>query len=148
VPTVSAGLVVWRRGPDGAPEVLAGHMGGPFWSRKDDAAWSIPKGEVDPGEDPLAAARREFGEELGLPVPAGEPRELGTVRGRDKLLHAWAIEADVDLEGFRPCTFELEWPPRSGRRQAFPELDRVAFLGPDEARRRLVAYQVPLLDRL
>lgn len=124
-------------------------MGGPFWARKDEGAWSIPKGEHEPGEEPLAAARREFTEELGLPVPDGPLLELGEVRQSSaKRLTAWALEADVDPEAVVPGTFELEWPPRSGRVQAFPEVDRVAWVDVPTARTKLVRGQVALLDRL
>jgi predicted NUDIX family NTP pyrophosphohydrolase len=146
--TTSAGLVVFReRGA--ALEVLLGHMGGPFWARKDAGAWSIPKGELDDGEDPLAGARREYAEELGHPPPDGPVIELGEIRQRaGKRVVAFAIEGDFEPELLDPGTFELEWPPRSGRRQAFPEVDRVAWFDLATARERIVAGQVPLLDRL
>jgi predicted NUDIX family NTP pyrophosphohydrolase len=146
--TTSAGLIVFReRG--GALEVLLGHMGGPFWARKDAGAWSIPKGELDEGEQPLAGARREYAEELGHPPPDGPVIELGEVRQRSgKLVIAFAIEGDFDPELLDPGTFELEWPPRSGRRQAFPEVDRVAWFDLEAAKERIVAGQAPLLDRL
>jgi predicted NUDIX family NTP pyrophosphohydrolase len=146
--TTSAGLVVFReRGA--ALEVLLGHMGGPFWARKDAGAWSIPKGELDDGEDPLAGARREYAEELGHPPTDGPVIELGEIRQRaGKRVVAFAIEGDFEPELLDPGTFELEWPPRSGRRQAFPEVDRVAWFDLATARERIVAGQVPLLDRL
>ena len=127
--------------------MLLGHMGGPFWAKKDDGAWSIPKGEHDADEDAEAAARREFAEELGLPVPATELVPLGELRGR-KLLTVWAAEGDLDVTAVRSNTFELEWPPRSGRRQEFPEIDRAAWFDVDTARGRIVAAQRPFLDRL
>jgi predicted NUDIX family NTP pyrophosphohydrolase len=146
--TTSAGLIVFRE-RDGAPEVLLAHMGGPYWQRKDAGAWSIPKGEIEEGEDPLAGARREYAEELGHPAPDGEPIELGEVRqGRAKRVVAFAVAGDFDPAQLRPGTFELEWPPRSGRRQAFPEVDRVAWFDLATARGKLVRGQVPLLDRL
>lgn len=145
----SAGLLLHRAGPGGTRELLLAHMGGPFWARKDERAWSIPKGEHGRDEEPLAAARREFTEELGLPVPEGPLLDLGEVRQRSgKTIAAWALEADLDPDTVVPGTFEMEWPPRSGRIQTFPEVDRVAWVGPDDARRLLVLGQVPLVDRL
>jgi predicted NUDIX family NTP pyrophosphohydrolase len=147
VPRTSAGVLLWRRGTDGV-EVLIGHMGGPFWARKDDAAWSIPKGEYDASEDPLAVALREFEEETGSPVPASDLVPLGEVRQSAKVLTVWAAEGDLDAEATTSNTFELEWPPRSGRVQEFPEVDRTAWVTIDVARTKLVTGQVPLLDRL
>ena len=149
--TRSAGVVLHRPGPDGGPdgiEVLLGHMGGPFWARKDDGAWSIPKGEYGPGEEPLAVARREFEEELGSPVPVADLVPLGEVRGSGKVLTMWAAEGDLDATACRSNTFELEWPPRSGRVQEFPEVDRAAWFAVDAARSKLVKGQLPFLDRL
>jgi predicted NUDIX family NTP pyrophosphohydrolase len=144
----SAGVLLWRRGAEGV-EVLIGHMGGPFWARKDDAAWSLPKGEHGPEEDPLAAALREFAEELGSPVPATDLVPLGSVRqSGGKMLTAWAAEGDLDADAITSGTFSLEWPPRSGRVQEFPEIDRAAWVTVDVARTKLVTGQVPLLDRL
>ena len=129
--------------------MLAGHMGGPFWARKDAGAWSIPKGEHGPDDDPLAAARREFEEELGSPVPATELVPLGSVRqSGGKVLTVWAGEGDLDAAAARSNTFSLEWPPRSGRMQEFPELDRAEWLPVDVAREKLVRGQVAYLDRL
>jgi predicted NUDIX family NTP pyrophosphohydrolase len=145
----SAGLLLHRTAAGGRLEVLVAHMGGPFWARKDEGAWSIPKGEYEPDEDPLDAARREFTEELGLPVPDGPLVALGEVRqSSGKRLTAWSLRADLDPDAIVPGTFELEWPPRSGRIQAFPEVDRVAWVDLPAARRLLVRGQVPLLDRL
>jgi predicted NUDIX family NTP pyrophosphohydrolase len=144
----SAGILLWRRGDDG-PEVLLGHMGGPFWARKDDGAWSLPKGEHGPDEQPVAVAHREFEEELGTPVPGGELVPLGEHRVTSgKVLAVWAVEGDLDAGATVSNTFELEWPPRSGRMQAFPEIDRAAWFGLDAARTKLVKGQVPFLDRL
>lgn len=144
----SAGILLYRRG-SGRLEVLIAHMGGPFWAAKDAAAWSVPKGELGPGEEPLPAARREFAEELGLPVPAGDPLPLGEVRQRSgKVVTVWAVEGDLDPAVVVPGTFDMEWPPRSGRRQRFPEVDRVEWCDLDTARDRLVAGQRPFLDRL
>ena len=145
--TRSAGLVLFRRTP--ALEVLIGHMGGPFWARKDARAWSIPKGEHGDDEDGLAAARREFAEELGTDAPDGLPVFLGEVRQRGgKVVAAWAVEADLDPTRVTPGTFALEWPPRSGRIREFPELDRVEWVGAEAARDRLVAGQVAFVERL
>jgi predicted NUDIX family NTP pyrophosphohydrolase len=148
VARTSAGVLLYRRSADGGCEVLLGHMGGPFWARKDDGAWSIPKGEYGDGEDPLAVARREFEEETGSPVPASELVPLGQVRAGAKLLTLWAAEGDLDADACSSNTFELEWPPRSGRVQAFPEIDRAAWFSLDEARAKLAKGQVPVLDRL
>ena len=129
-------------------QVLLAHMGGPFWARKDEGAWSIPKGEHPPSEDARAAARREFAEELGSPVPEGELRELGTVRSGRKVIAAFALAGDLDAEHIVSNTFELEWPPRSGRTQAFPEVDRAAWFDLETARRKIVKSQIPFLDRI
>jgi predicted NUDIX family NTP pyrophosphohydrolase len=144
----SAGLLLYRE-REGALQVLLGHMGGPFWARKDAGAWTIPKGELDAGEQPEAAARREFAEELGHDPPAGELLDLGEIRQRaGKRVRAFALRGDFDPAALRPGTFELEWPPRSGRRQAFPEIDRVAWFDDATARAKLVTAQAQLLDRL
>ena len=143
----SAGILLWRRS-DGGPEVLLGHMGGPFWARKDAGAWSIPKGEYGSGEEPEAVARREFEEELGSPVPATELTPLGELRTSGKVLTVWAAEGDLDATACTSNTFELEWPPRSGKVQQFPEIDRAEWLPVDVAREKLVKGQVPFLDRL
>jgi predicted NUDIX family NTP pyrophosphohydrolase len=148
VPARSAGILLFRRGARGV-ELLLVHPGGPFWARKDAGAWSVPKGAVDDGEEPLACARREFEEETGTPPPDGELLDLGEVRQRaGKLVQAWAAEGDLDAEAIRSNTFEMEWPPRSGRRQEFPEVDRAAWFDPEEARTRLVPAQVLFVDRL
>ncbi len=149
----SAGLLLYRHAAAGAVEVLLGHMGGPYWARKDAGAWTLPKGEYEPGaEEPHAAALREFTEELGTPAPessTGPDLELGTVRQwAGKAVTAWARRADLDVSTVVPGTFDMEWPPRSGRRATFPELDRVAWLSLPEARRLVVPAQVELLDRL
>jgi predicted NUDIX family NTP pyrophosphohydrolase len=145
----SAGILLHRTGPGGAVEVLIGHMGGPFFARKDDGGWSIPKGEYVPSEPAEVAARREFTEELGLPVPAGELVPLGEVRqSGGKVVAVWALEGDLDPAAAVPGTFDLEWPPRSGRIQQFPELDRVGWFTLAAAAPKLVAYQRPFLDRL
>ena len=149
MPRTSAGILLYRRGPERGLEVLIGHMGGPFWSKKDAGGWSIPKGEHGPDDGPLAAARREFEEEFGSPVPAGDLVPLGEMRVTSgKLLTVWAAEGDLDAATTTSNTFELEWPPRSGRLQCFPEIDRAAWSSVEEARTRLVRGQVPFLDRL
>ena len=145
----SAGIVLYRRTADGAVEVLLGHMGGPFWARKDAGAWTIPKGEVGPGEEPAAVARREFEEELGVAVPTGDLVDLGEVRqAGGKVVRAWAVEGDLDADDIVSNTFELEWPPRSGRFQAFPEIDRAAWMSVESARAAIIEAQRLLLDRL
>lgn len=144
----SAGLLLYRHTPQGL-EVLLGHMGGPFFRKRDAGAWTVPKGEYDPGEPAWEAARREFEEELGLPPPEGEAVPLGEVRqAGGKTVTAWAVEADLDPATVVPGTFELEWPPRSGRIQEFPELDRVAWFPLDRAREVIVSAQTAFLDRL
>jgi len=146
--TTSAGLVVFRV-REGTLQVLLGHMGGPYWSRRDDGAWSIPKGELSDGEDALAGALREYAEELGLAPPDDPVIELGEVSLRaGKQLVAFAVESEVDPAKLDPGTFELEWPPRSGRRQEFPEIDRVAWFDLARAKRKVVQAQAGLLDRL
>ncbi|HXW25554.1 MAG TPA: NUDIX domain-containing protein [Xanthobacteraceae bacterium] len=143
---ISAGLVVFRRRP--GLEVLLGHPGGPYWARKDEGAWSIPKGLVEPDDDLLAAARRELAEETGL-IADGTFVPLEPVRQKSgKIVHAFAVEADCDLARFASNTFEIEWPPRSGRRQAFPEIDRVGYFGVDAALRKILAYQQPFIREL
>lgn len=144
----SAGILLWRHG-DAGPEVLLGHMGGPFWARKNEGAWSVPKGEYDDDEDPLAAAFREFGEELGVAPPDGTPVDLGPVKqSGGKVVTVYALEGDVDLAAFRSNTFVLEWPRNSGRQQEFPEVDRVEWVDLETAARLLVKGQVPVLDAL
>ncbi|MGH3947715.1 MAG: NUDIX domain-containing protein [Pseudonocardiaceae bacterium] len=144
----SAGILMYRW-TDGHIEVLLGHMGGPFWMRKDTGAWSVPKGEYEPDEDPEAAARREFQEELGLAPPAGEFIALGTVRqSGGKVVTVWAVEGDLDPHLVVPGTFELEWPKGSGRIREFPEIDRVAWFNLPQAREKVVAKQRVFLDRL
>jgi predicted NUDIX family NTP pyrophosphohydrolase len=146
--TTSAGLLLFRR-TGGTLEVLLGHMGGPFWARKDAGAWSIPKGELADGEDPLSGARREWAEETGHPAPDGAVLELGEIRQRaGKRVIGFAVEGDFDPGQLVPGTFELEWPPRSGRRQNFPEIDRVAWFDVPTAETKLVKGQIELLDRL
>jgi predicted NUDIX family NTP pyrophosphohydrolase len=144
----SAGLLLYRREASGW-QVLAGHPGGPFWAKRDAAAWSIPKGEHGPEEPPLVAARREFEEELGIAPPDGAVLDLGTTRLKSgKVIRAFAVAGDLDPADVVPGEFEMEWPPRSGRTARFPEIDRVEWFFLDEARARLNPGQVVFLDRL
>jgi predicted NUDIX family NTP pyrophosphohydrolase len=148
MPAQSAGILLHRR-RQGRLEVLLVHPGGPLWARRDEGAWSIPKGEYDPGEEPLGAARREFQEELGSPPPGGPFAELGEVRQKSgKRVRAWAVEGDLDAAAAHSDTFELEWPPGSGRRLQVPEIDRAEWFGLEEAVRRINPAQVELLERL
>jgi predicted NUDIX family NTP pyrophosphohydrolase len=143
----SAGLLLFRRGP--GLEILLVHPGGPFFRNKDEGAWSIPKGEVEEDAEPLAAAQREFSEETGLPLPEGEIVPLGEIRQKGgKRVLAWAVEGDLDPTQVKSNTFEMEWPPRSGRRERFPEIDRAEFFPPELARRKLNSAQAELVDRL
>ncbi|MER7759035.1 NUDIX domain-containing protein [Streptomyces sp. NPDC097619] len=146
----SAGLLLYRaRAGNGELEVLLGHMGGPLWEHREEGAWSVPKGEYGPEEQPQAAALREFEEELGAAPPPGPYLPLGEVRQKNgKLVTVWAVAADFDPELMRPGTFTMEWPPHSGRFGEFPELDRVAWFTPEEARGRVVAAQFAFLERL
>jgi len=147
-PRRSAGLLLFRR-TAGNVQVLLGHMGGPFFARRDDGAWSIPKGEYDEDEAPLDAARREFTEEFGAPAPPGDYVEIGTITQKNgKRVTAWAVEADLDATAIVSNTFEIEWPPKSGRTQAFPEVDRAAWFDVDTARHKMVGGQAALVDRL
>lgn len=143
----SAGILLFREA-DGT-RVLLGHMGGPFWANRDGGAWSIPKGEPDAGETSEAAARREFAEELGVPVPGGEPFELGDARqSGGKVVTVFALRGELDPHDVVPGTFSMEWPRGSGRMAEFPELDRVAWFDLDTAREKLVSGQRVFLDRL
>ena len=146
---LSAGLLLFRRTDDGI-QVLVAHPGGPMWARRDNGAWSVPKGAPNDDEaDLLDAARREFLEELGHEAPDGPVIDLGEVRMRSgKVVHAWAVEGDLDPSTIRSMTVDLEWPPRSGRTLTVPEIDRVAWLRPGEARRRLNPAQAEFVDRL
>jgi predicted NUDIX family NTP pyrophosphohydrolase len=144
---VSAGILLYRRRP--GLEVLLAHPGGPLFARKDAGHWTIPKGEVEPGEELLAVARREFEEETGHPPPDGATIELGSiVQKGGKVVHAWAIEGDLDPANAVSNSFELSWPPGTGLRQLFPEIDRVEWFNLNEARRRIKETQIPLIDRL
>jgi predicted NUDIX family NTP pyrophosphohydrolase len=148
MPKRSAGLLVYRL-VDGEPEVLLVHPGGPYWAKKDDGSWSLPKGEYEPDEDPLEVAIREFREELGVDPPeAREPTFLGEVRQPGgKIVSAWAVPGDLDVTVVRSNTFSTEWPPRSGRTAEFPEVDRAGWFDLETARRKLLRGQLGLLDR-
>ncbi len=147
MPQTSAGILLFQRRDDGLVVLLA-HPGGPFWRNRDEGAWSIPKGELSPGESAEAAARREFTEETGM-TPQGELLPLGVIRQRSgKQVEAFALEGDFDVDALRCNHFEMEWPPRSGTMASFPEIDRVAWFALAEARRRILSGQVDLLDRL
>ncbi|MDA8310643.1 MAG: NUDIX domain-containing protein [Actinomycetota bacterium] len=158
MPTQSAGLLVYRlsprtgaggRSPGPQLEVLLVHPGGPYWRRRDDGSWSIPKGEVEAGEDSLAAAEREFAEELGVTPPSGPRLALGeVVQAGGKRVRAWAVAGDLDVSAIRSDTFSIEWPPATGTLRSFPEVDRAAWYDLDAARRKLLPGQLPLLDRL
>ena len=145
---VSSGILLYRR-PGGRLEVLLAHPGGPYFARKDEGHWTIPKGEVEPDEELLDVARREFEEETGHPSPMGPPVELGSIIQKGgKTVHGWAMEGDLDPAAAVSNTFDMIWPPHSGRRQTFAEIDRVQWFGLDEARRRVKETQIPLIDRL
>jgi predicted NUDIX family NTP pyrophosphohydrolase len=145
---VSAGILLFRRTASGL-EILLAHPGGPFFEGRDRGHWTIPKGEPDPDEPLLDAAAREFSEETGLPLPDGSRLDLGSITQRGgKVVHAWAVEGDLDPAAAHSVTFDMEWPPRSGRHQSFPEIDRVEWFPPGEARKRIKDTQVPLIDRL
>lgn len=148
MPSISAGLLMYRQGRDGKLQVLLVHPGGPFWTNKDDGAWTIPKGEVNTGEDLLATAKREFAEETGV-APTGEFRPLGPVKQKGgKTVHAWALEGDLDTAAIRSNTFTMEWPPRSGKRVEFPEIDRAAFFDLATARKKINPAQAAWFDQL
>jgi predicted NUDIX family NTP pyrophosphohydrolase len=147
-PRLSAGILLFRERKGGL-EVLLGHPGGPFFTKKDEGSWTVLKGEAEPGEDPQAVARREFAEETGSQPPDGTLLELGEIRQKGgKTVIAWALAGDLDPATARSNTFEMEWPPRSGRRRAFPEIDRVEWFDLEAARTKILPAQVPLLDRL
>lgn len=144
----SAGILTYR-GRGAELEVLLVHPGGPLWARRDAGAWSIPKGEYEPSEDPLDAARREFAEELGVAAPDGPMLELGEIKQKSgKVVRAWAVAGDLDADTITSNTFELEWPPRSGRKLQVPEVDRAEWFSLEQARERINPAQAELLDRL
>jgi predicted NUDIX family NTP pyrophosphohydrolase len=150
VSVVSAGILLYRRAGDSL-EVLLVHPGGPFWAKKDEGAWSIPKGEVDEGEEPLVCALRELEEELGssLDLSPDQLSELGEVRLKSgKVVQCWAAEGDFDPATLRSNTFTLEWPPRSGREREFPEVDRAEWFATEQARQKINPAQTDFIDRL
>ncbi|WP_102144533.1 NUDIX domain-containing protein [Mycobacterium hubeiense] len=148
MPKLSAGLLLYRI-TDGIVEVLIGHPGGPFWARKDEGAWSIPKGEYTEGEDPWAVALREFAEELGKTAPQGPRIDFEPLRQPSgKIITAFAVRGDLDLDGTVSNTFTMEWPKGSKNVREYPEIDRVGWFSVDEARSKLLKGQRPLLDRL
>lgn len=142
----SAGILVYKI-ENGTVKVLLGHMGGPFFAKKDAGAWDIPKGEFD-GEDALEAARREFEEEIGQPPPQGDTMELGEAKASGKTVMIWAIQADMDVSTIKSNTFEMEWPPRSGQRQKFPEIDQAGWFDLETAARKITRTRVVFLERL
>ena len=146
----SAGLMLYRQAADGSGlEILLVHPGGPFWRKKDDGAWTVPKGELDDHEEPLTAAKREFKEELGWPAPDGVYFSLGLIKQKGgKTVYAWAVEGDFDPAKMDSNTFTCEWPPNSKRMQEFPEVDRAEWFTPETATRKILAAQVPLIDEL
>ncbi|HUP54084.1 MAG TPA: NUDIX domain-containing protein [Methylomirabilota bacterium] len=145
----SAGLLLYRRGQARGLEVLLAHPGGPIWAKRDEGAWTIPKGEFHDGEAALDVARREFEEETGNEPPEGEPIELGEIRQKGgKLVEAWALEGDLDPATAHSNTFPFQWPPRSGKWITIPEIDRVEWFAPAEARNRIKDTQIPFIDRL
>jgi predicted NUDIX family NTP pyrophosphohydrolase len=149
VPVVSAGLLVYRQSAVGLLEVLVVHPGGPLWRNRDDGAWSIPKGEIDGGDDPAATADREFAEEIGVAAPSGTRIDLGEVTQRGgKRVRAWAVAGDLDVATVRSNTFAMEWPRGSGQVRSFPEIDRAAWFTVAVARRKLIEAQGAFLDRL
>jgi len=149
MPAQSAGLLPYRFDGGRILEVLVVHPGGPFWAKKDDGAWSIAKGEYEPGQDPQEAANREFAEELGQESPAGPRIDLGELRQPSgKLVRVWAVEGDLDVENVISNEFEMEWPPRSGKMASWPEVDRAAWVSAASARRKLSKGQVGFVDRL
>jgi predicted NUDIX family NTP pyrophosphohydrolase len=144
----SAGILLYRH-RDGALQVLLVHPGGPMWAKRDAGAWSVPKGEYEPDEEPLAAARREFAEELGSPAPDGEPIDLGQVRQRSgKLVSAWALAGDLDAAAIVSNLCMVQWPPRSGRQIEIPEVDRAQWFDMPSAREKINPAQVALIERL
>ena len=145
----SAGILLYRRTPDRGVEVLLGHPGGPIWANRDEGVWSVPKGEYEPDETAWDVARREFEEETGHRAPDEAPIDLGEIRQKGgTLVVAYALQGDLDPTAAHSNTFEFEWPPRSGQSITVPEIDRVAWFGPDEARRRIKESQIPFVDRL
>ena len=144
----SAGLLLYRI-RDNRPEVFLVHPGGPFWKNKDIASWSIPKGEVAEGEDPLQTAKREFTEETGFAIPHGVPIALSQIKqSANKIVSIWYLQGDLDAAAVRSNLFEMEWPPKSGKNQQFPEVDKAAWYGLDEARMKIHKGQIPIIEEL
>jgi predicted NUDIX family NTP pyrophosphohydrolase len=144
----SAGIIVYRKTPDSIDVMLA-HMGSPWWAKKDVGSWTIPKGEINDGEDAFDTAKREFVEELSLPVPDGEFIDLGAIeQHNNKTVQAWAIEADIDVSKIKSNTFKIEWPPKSGKEQEFPEIDRAGWFDLSTAAQKAVRGQAALFERL
>jgi len=149
MPKNSAGLLLYRDGGDEEIEVFLVHPGGPFWRNKDEGAWTVPKGEFDDSEEPLAAAKREFTEELGSSPPVGDYFPLEPIKQKNnKIVHAWAVKGDFDPTTLKSNTFSCEWPPKSQRTQEFPEVDRAQWFSPEEAKRKILGAQVALIDQL
>lgn len=148
MPKLSAGILLYRRTNQTKIEVFLVHPGGPFWAKKDNGAWSLPKGEYSKEEKPLDAAKREFNEETGIECPIGKFIELGEVKYSNKLLSAWGLEGNCDESKIKSNFFEMQWPPKTGRMQQFAEVDRAGWFSPAIAKKKLVAGQVPLLDNL
>ena len=150
MPKKSAGLLLYRRHDDKPQwELLLVHPGGPFWRKKDDGAWTIPKGEFDDSENPLDAARREFKEELGADPPAADPIKLKPVKqAGGKIVHCWAVAGEFDPTTLHSNTFQQEWPPKSGQMREFPEVDRAAWYSPEMAKQKIIGGQLPLIDEL
>lgn len=146
MPKLSAGLLIFRRNPQ--VEVFLVHPGGPFWAKKDSAAWSVPKGEYQENEDPFLAAKREFTEETSFAPPQGESQFLGEVKYSNKILKVWAVKGTVDAQNIKSNFFELEWPPKSGKTQQFPEVDKAGWFTLPSAKKKLTTGQVPLIDEL
>lgn len=147
MPKLSAGIMVYKQ-KSGEPQVFLVHPGGPFWAKKDAGAWSVPKGEYSDGDDPFEAAKREFTEETGLMPPDGNFRELQAVKYANKILTVWAVEGDIDAAKIISNIFTLEWPPKSGQQQEFPEVDRAGWFSLAVAQEKLVKGQTPLLTQL
>ena len=144
----SAGVIMFRRTATSF-EVLLGHMGGPFWASKDRGTWSIPKGEVADGEDPFSTATREFEEEMGVAAPSGDFHDLGSFeQSKQKTIHIWAVEGDCDVSACSSNLFEMEWPPRSGHVQSFPEIDRAEWFDTVSAKDRVIRGQIQVIERL
>ncbi|HET9754949.1 MAG TPA: NUDIX domain-containing protein [Candidatus Limnocylindrales bacterium] len=145
----SAGVLLYRRSADEGVEVLLAHPGGPIWATRDEGVWTIPKGEIEDGEDPWDVARREFEEETGYPVPDGSPIDLGEITQKGgKVVVAWALEGDLDPASAHSNTFPFQWPPKSGRYITIPEIDRVEWFAPDRGRSKVKDTQIPFIDRL